>query len=52
MSYARLNEQAGIFIRQYLYGKHIRNLRLTAEAAAAASASPVLIVVVVNVACK
>lgn len=52
MSYARLNEQAGIFIRQYLFGKHIRNLRLTAEAAAAASASPVLIVVVVNVACK
>lgn len=51
MSYARLNEQAGIFIRQYLYGKHIRNLRLTAEAAAAA-ASLVLIVVVVNVACK
>lgn len=51
MSYARLNEQAGIFIRQYLYGKHIRNLRLTAEAAAA-TASLVLIVVVVNVACK
>lgn len=51
MSYARLNEQAGIFIRQYLYGKHIRNLRLTAEAAAAA-VFLVLIVVVVNVACK
>lgn len=51
MSYARLNEQAGIFIRQYLYGKHIRDLRLTAEAAAAAPAL-LIVVVVVNVACK